>query len=483
MALVARAVLVAFVCFGGSPLAAAAEPKLETRLDAALAVRALRGARVAALVVDRDDGRELYARDPDRALTPASNLKLFTATAALHAFGPTHRFVTQLLSDESPDAKGFVETLYVRGGGDPALTSEDFWRLAADLRRAGLRGVRGDIVLDDSMFDGVRWHPAWGAVSARAYHAPVSALTVNYGAFTVTLAPGRDEGDAVRAVVDPPVAFFRLNNRAHTGPSGARRTLRVDRHAAAMAGVERVEVAGVAPAEGESKTFARSVLDATRYAGAVLRMQLAAVGISVGGETRLGYAPESAIELLAFEGPQMAEVVRLFLKYSNNSIGEALVKNLGVRANGAPGTWQDGMSALRAELTAAGVSLQGVTLVDGSGLSYENRATPRSLVDALRRAAGSFRFGPEFVAALPIAGSDGTLEDRTESAVGLARAKTGLLTRVTGLSGIVPRAGGGAAYFSVLVNGFRSNATDAMTALDGFVEALVADQERPAVSP
>ena len=79
----------------------------------------------------------------------------------------------------------------MRGGGDPALTSEDLWRLAADVRRAGVRRVREGLLLDDGAFDRERWHPSWGAVSARAYHAPISALTVNYGALGGDADPGR----------------------------------------------------------------------------------------------------------------------------------------------------------------------------------------------------------------------------------------------------------------------------------------------------
>jgi D-alanyl-D-alanine carboxypeptidase/D-alanyl-D-alanine-endopeptidase (penicillin-binding protein 4) len=409
---------------------------------------------------------------------------VLTAVAALHAFGPTHRFTTQISGDAAPDPNGAVETLYVRGGGDPALTSEDYWRLAADLRRLGLRRVRGDLVLDDSVFDGERWHPSWGAVSARAYHAPVGALTVNYGAFAVTIEPGGAAGEAVRAGVDPLVPFLQLTNRARTGPPGAARSLRVDRNGGAQA--EQVVVSGVAPAGGEAKTYMRSVLDPARYAGAVLRMQLEAVGIAVGGQTRVGYVPETATELLVFPGHSMAEVVRRFLKYSNNSIGEALVKNLAVRASEGPGNWAGGVTAVRAELDAIGLSLDHLTLVDGSGLSYENRVTPRILVDALRRGAESFDFGPEFVAALPIAAADGTLEERAEGVSGRARAKTGLLTRVTGLTGVAQRADGSVAYFSVLVNGFRGSASGAMKGVDGFLEALVGergDQERLAVSP
>jgi D-alanyl-D-alanine carboxypeptidase/D-alanyl-D-alanine-endopeptidase (penicillin-binding protein 4) len=282
-------------------------------------------------------------------------------------------------------------------------------------------------------------------------------------------------GEGVRADLDPQVDFLRLTNRARTGSSDARRSLLVDRRGSRR--FEQVLVSGVVPAGGETRTYLRSVLDPARYAGAVLRMQLAAVGIEVAGETRFGYVPESAVELLAFRGHPLAEVVRRFLKYSNNSIGEALIKGLGARFSGGPGTWRSGLQAARAELDALGLELDGLTLVDGSGLSYDNRATPRLLVEALHRGADSFSFGPEFVAALPIAASDGTLEERVEAMPGRVRAKTGLLTRVTGLSGIAECADGRVAYFSVLVNGFHGSAEGAMDAVDGFLETLVGDQE------
>jgi D-alanyl-D-alanine carboxypeptidase/D-alanyl-D-alanine-endopeptidase (penicillin-binding protein 4) len=124
-----------------SPVAAAdsAAARLEwqrslgSRLDAVLASRELKRARVAAFVVRAGDGEVLYEHSADRALTPASNAKILTAIAALDAFGPSHHFATCVSSDEPPDAEGAVEELFVRGGGDPALNNEDWWRLAAEL--------------------------------------------------------------------------------------------------------------------------------------------------------------------------------------------------------------------------------------------------------------------------------------------------------------------------------------------------------------
>jgi D-alanyl-D-alanine carboxypeptidase/D-alanyl-D-alanine-endopeptidase (penicillin-binding protein 4) len=398
------------------------------------------------------------------------NLKLLTAVAALEAFGPTHRFETEVLTDTAPDAQGSVARLIVRGGGDPALTSEDVWRLAADVRRAGVLRVREGLLLDDGAFDRERWHPSWGAVSARAYHAPVSALTVNYGALGVTLIPGSAPGEPVRVMLDPPLAYFRVTNRATTGVRRAALSLEVERRAGD--GVENVLVSGVAPAGGPPQTVYRSVLDPTRYLGAVLRMQLEANGVRVGDELATGSVPPESAPLLSFQGRTLGEIVRLFLKYSNNEIGEGLVKALAARTAAGGAGWKEGLDAVRAELERAGLDTRRITQVDGSGLSYENRVSPRSLVATLRIGTGSFRYGPELLAALPIAAADGTLEKRAGGAGSAVRAKTGLLTRVTGLSGLAQGADGRVVIFAVLANGFRGDAKTAMDALDDFAAAL-----------
>jgi D-alanyl-D-alanine carboxypeptidase/D-alanyl-D-alanine-endopeptidase (penicillin-binding protein 4) len=471
-------VLPAVVALALAPLVARAG-ELEERLDRALRDPGLRGAKVAALVVERDGGRVLYARDADRAMVPASNMKILTALATLSALGPAHRFRTELLAPALPDAEGAVVQLAVRGGGDPALTSEELWRLAADLRRIGLRRVKEGLLLDDSLFDAERWHPSWGPVSARAYHAPVGALSVNYGAYSVTVLPGAVPGDPVQVEIDPPLAYFRLVNRATSGARRSAPALQVDR--AQGDGAEQVIVSGSLPAGSGPKTVYRSVVDPLGYAGALLRMQLEANGIRVEGAIRRGPPPADARELLAFEGRPIAEIVRLFMKHSNNVIAESLLKALAAHRGARPATWVQGLAAARGELETLGLPIAGTSIVDGSGLSYENRVSPRVFVEALRVADRSFRFGPEFVSALPIGAADGTLEKRARGAGDALRAKTGLLTRVTGLSGYAQLADGRIAVFSILVNGFRGAAETAMNGVDQFVAELVGAKDTRAI--
>ena len=452
----------------------AASERWRAGVDRALAAPALQGAALSVLVVERDSGRELFARRPSEALIPASTQKLLTTVAALDAFGAGHRFKTRVLATAAPDAQGRIDDLFVVGGGDASLTSEQWWRLAADLAAQGVREVRGALVLDDRVFDGVRWHPSWQPITARAYHGPVGGLTANYGAFRVLVAPGPRPGAPAAVRADPPVSYLRIASRARTGKGRSR--LQVDRIAGA--GSERVVVDGSVRPGGRTSEVWRSVADPLAYAGAVLEWQLRANGIAVNGGARPGAAPPDAVEILAFEGHPMRRTVGLVLKYSSNMIAESLVKALAVQAAGeAPppgsGTWPAGVAEMSRRITGLGVPLEGTTIVDGSGLSRENRVSARVLVALLRAAHGEFRIGPDLLAALPIAGVDGTLEKRAEAATAEVRAKTGSLDGVTALAGHALAEDGTPLVFAILVNGYRGSMSGAVDAVDAFAAAMV----------
>jgi D-alanyl-D-alanine carboxypeptidase/D-alanyl-D-alanine-endopeptidase (penicillin-binding protein 4) len=439
-------------------------------LEAAVSVPALRGVDLSVLVVERRTGTRVFARDASRPLIPASNQKLLTAAAVLQAFGVAYRFETRLVAAAPIDAEGGVEGLCLVGAGDPALTSEEWWRLAADLRRSGLQQVHGEICLDDSIFDDVRWHPNWRPVSARAYHAPISGLSANYGAFAVEIGPGRAAGEPARVALDPPLHHVAVRNRATTAAGGRARLL--VRRRAGEAG-ESVEVSGQIASGHRPRVVYRSTARPTLYAGALFRAQLQANGIAAGQGVRVGAAAPEARELHVHRGKTMAEIVGLLLKYSNNQIAESLVKSLGVRQAGAPGSWETGLVSLRGELERRGLPLSGVQIADGSGLSRENRVSAELLVALLRAIDRDFSAAPEILAALPIAGVDGTLKDRAGAARGRVRAKTGRLDGVASVSGIASSYGGREFIFSLIANGRAGNDAAVAKAIDDFLAALV----------
>ena len=145
--------------------AADREALKKTLLD--LAQRAFRDARLGLQLVSLDDGSVVFSKDADALMNPASNVKLVTAAAALARLGPEYRFDTEFLVEPGPSER--VKTLWVRGKGDPSITTERLHAMASELSHLGLREV-GELVLDDTWFDAERLAPGFEQdISDRAY--------------------------------------------------------------------------------------------------------------------------------------------------------------------------------------------------------------------------------------------------------------------------------------------------------------------------
>lgn len=447
-----------------------AAPGPEAALERLLRHPALRGARVGVSVLDLASGEPILGHDARRPMVPASNQKILLAAAALDHWGPAHRFETPVFVEGTIDAAGVLDgTLWVVGAGDPSLVSERLWKLAEELRLRGLSEIRNGIGIDPHHFDGARYHPHWEPVSTRAYHAPTSAFAANYSSFRIEVVPGESVGGSAALRLAPRISYLRGSAELRTLARGGR--LQLDLLPGADGSSERVVVRGVVAAGAEPKTYWRAVRHPELYAASLLRAQLEGQGIHVRGQTRIGRRPEGAKELMRFRGAPVGEVVRGMNKYSNNFVAEQLTKALGADTAGPPGTWKSGTAAVAVYLKKIGVVPGELVIADGSGLSARNRVAPEVLVRVLRDASARFDFGPEFLSSLPIGGLDGTLEDRLDPNTPV-RGKTGHLSHVGALSGVLFAPGGRRLGFAVLVNGARGGALEIDEAIDAFVVRL-----------
>ena len=206
----------------------AAAPKAQDRealrkaMESVLAKTTLQSARVTVQVRSLDDGSVVFARDPEELLNPASNVKLYTAAAAISRLGPEYRFETDFLVD--PDFKdGKAKTLYIRGRGDPTVTTERLYGMVGELLHAGLKEVQ-DIVVDDGWFDGERLPPGFDQeYGDKAYLAPTGALSLNWNTVGVFLRPAEAAGGKATIEVDPPSDYFVVEGEVTTGTNTQRR--------------------------------------------------------------------------------------------------------------------------------------------------------------------------------------------------------------------------------------------------------------------
>ncbi len=466
-----------------SPLAAMAgqsdREALRKAVEQLLAQPPLSNARVSMQVESLDDGQVVYSRNADDLLNPASNTKLVTAAAGLLRLGPEYRFTTDYLADK-PIQRGRISTLYVKGRGDPSVTTERLDGLVSDLWHRGVRSV-GEIVLDDSFFDREQFGPGWEQeVSDKAWAAGVGALSLNHNSVAIYISAGDRLGARARVEVEPDARdYFVVDGRVTTVRANGRRKLRP--HTVAEGDRTRIVVEGRIPLHAQTAVMFRRVGDPTFYYGQTLRMLLRQRGIRVTGRVKRGAAPPAAVLIQSYDSAELAAIIRDMNKVSSNFIAEMVVKTLGAELKGTPGSWAKGLEVEEDLLGELGIPRGTYVLKNGSGLNDTNRFTARQLATLLQAVWKRFPVASEFVSSLGIAARDGTMRLRMEGtdAAGRLRAKTGTLEGVTALSGYVQSLGGERFVFSVMVNDWSGKSAPIISSIDrlgGMLAALGAPE-------
>jgi serine-type D-Ala-D-Ala carboxypeptidase/endopeptidase (penicillin-binding protein 4) len=206
-------------------------------------------------------------------------------------------------------------------------------------------------------------------------------------------------------------------------------------------------------------------------AGVLFRRALAAQGVRVTGPDGAGRARRGAVPLAHVRSEPLAEIVERVNRDSDNFAAEMLMKELWAQT-GKTGTTQGGARVVRSVLGELGVPLAGVRIVDGSGLSSENRLTARALASLLVAARKQRGIHRPFSQSLAVAGRSGTLAGRLRGtpAQGAVRAKTGTTRQASSLSGYVH----GRYAFAILMNGEPVPHWSARSGQDRFVTVLAA---------
>ena len=432
---------------------------LAGRLQAALAARpALARAHIGVTIIDAASGRLIVSRGMDEPFQIASVAKVVTSAAALAILGPEYKYRTTLyIPQEGWDGSDTLKgDLWLRGAGDPTFTAEMLWRLVSELKMLGIRKITGSVVIDDSFFDGVTAPPLYDQRHEdNAYRAPVGAASLNYSSILLHVYPGKKGGEPVRLEPDPNSEYFVITNTTTTVETG-RTSLKIA--AVPKQGFPRrmeLKISGTMRLDAEPVHTRKRIEHPAEYLGETLRSFLVAQGIKVGGRLVKKVAvPPTARAIASIGSEPLTVLIRDLNKFSNNFMAETLLKTIGAEAEGAPGTWEKGLTAVRAWLVGAGLKPGSFRYDNGSGLYDSNRFTPLQIVTVLRQAWRDFRFSADFISALSVAGADGTLGHRMigGAAERYVRAKTGTLRGVSALAGYAGSVGKGTLIFAILVN-------------------------------
>ncbi|MCU1361711.1 MAG: dac [Ilumatobacteraceae bacterium] len=362
------------------------------------------------------DGQDVIAKNASVGVLPASTMKLFVAAVALEMLGPGYTFTTTVGGDVGADGVVAGDLMLI-GGGDPVL-STDWWPTSQ-----------------------VQTHPPINVTRLE----DLADVVVAAG---VTRVVGRVVGDGSR--YDDQFFAPSWDDSVHVTEAGPYDALLVND------GWTTPSISDVTavPALGAAQLFVSLLRDR---------------GVRVGG----GAAAETmpfANEIASVQSQPLSAIVQEMLQTSDDNTAEMLVKEIGLEASGS-GTTAAGIEAIVGQLMTWGVPIDGLLLVDGSGLSRDDRVTCRALLGVLQQGDPTSALG----AALPVAAVSGTLSDLFAGSPveGRLQAKTGTLTDVKSLAGYLPVPSGGTIAFALVQNAPGIDQGGFLTVWNDLVTALV----------
>lgn len=409
------------------------------------------------LVQEVGNPTPLLAVNTGLPMNPASTIKTLTTLAGLEILGPDYTWKTEIHA-LGPISNGTLQgDLLIRGGADPFLVEEHVRNMLKTLRRRGVQRITGDLILDNSLFDAsVRAGSPVDNQSGRAYNVLPEALMFNFQVVNFFFYP-HDNGRDVIVRSDPDLPNLTIDNRLQLRDApctGFQRGISFSENKS----TNTVTFSGQHPASCGEYSMTRAVLDAARYNYGLFQVLWRELGGEFDGQLReasLSAVVDDATvpPFVVWQSPPLADVIKSINKFSNNMMTRQLLLTLGLQHGGAPASVDTGIDAVRAYLSGIGIDHHELVMANGSGLSRDARVTADLLGAVLQH---GFRIAtmPEFVASLPLAGLDGTMQDRLTAGDGYGsiHVKTGSLNDVAGVAGYVHARSGKHYVVVALVN-------------------------------
>lgn len=389
---------------------------LRSSLDSLVSDPKFANAQIGLLIVNSRTGDTIFSRNAGKLFMPASNQKVLTSSVALAQLGPDYRFRTVMGTRGTLRDGTLNGDLIVIGRGDPSLSdrmrgsaTNAMLAIADSLSARGIRRITGSLRPGGDTFPDNIYGYGWEWDDLTSSGTPTDELLFNEG--------------MVRTVT---------------------RTARGD----------TVELVGT---RNPTDAYLAALDTALRARGMV-------AGLGVSDSIVALDAPLDT--LYSFDSPPLREILKHFLKPSQNQIGEILIKTLGLERTSV-GIPDSGAAVITRQLRAWGVDSTGVVVYDGSGLSRHDLVTPETMVKILVAMQRDTAFSV-FYDALPIAGVDGTIRTRMAgtAAANNMHAKTGTIEFVRSLSGYVTTADGDRLVFSFLSNHFTTRVSEITRAQD-----------------
>jgi D-alanyl-D-alanine carboxypeptidase/D-alanyl-D-alanine-endopeptidase (penicillin-binding protein 4) len=421
----------------------------------------------------------LISINAQRAMNPASVMKLITTYAALDLLGPAYTWKTEAWIDGELKDGVLDGNLILKGYGDPKFTIEQFWLWLRELRGRGLREIKGDLVLDRSYFDLPVYDPSeFDSDPIRAYNVGPDALLLNFNTLRFRYTP---DGNGMKVITEPRLEGLILDNQLILHPPTGDCNDWNDTILTQATG-DSVVLQGGYPSDCGEREQSLSILPHTRYVESVFRTVWKEVGGTLNGGMREAAVPEVAQLFSTHRSEPLGSVIRDINKFSNNVMARQVFLTLGSASyrpslaaewgmNDMPLNAERSIETIQVWLQRQGLDFPELVLENGAGLSRKERISARHMTQLLQSAANHPLY-PELQSSLPILGVDGSVKRRLKESAAASHAhlKTGTLDGVRTLAGYVRSKNGKEWVVVFFINHY--NAKRGQDAQDALIEWL-----------
>jgi len=439
------------------------------------------GAGIGVLIRETEGDKVVYELNPSLAFVPGSILKLVTSAAALEMLGPDYTFETGLAYDGQIDkTSGILNgNLYIIGGGDPCLGSENFQhyysnpdfidRWAEQIISLGILEIAGNIYIDDSVYDGNNIPGTWVWEDlANYYGAAANGLSGFDNTFRIVLRSEPEAGKPATVVsTEPAIEGLELENFVVSSDSEKDGTCI---YGSPWGGTWKIF--GTMP-KGREKFVVKAALPEPGLAiGSKLKTRLSEMKIPVSGIVEKGKITPGMEPFYTMSSPPLKEIVEVMNHKSVNLYAEHLVNQLAFETNGA-GTISGGLEVIQQFWKEKGIGVHGFFMDDGSGLSHFNAVTPETIAGILRYMKTQSPYSGEFLSSLPLAG-EGTLSvfDVNLFPGETLRCKSGSMKRVRCYAGYLTTASAKKMTFVLMFNDFSMSQNILIKKIGDLLSAL-----------
>jgi serine-type D-Ala-D-Ala carboxypeptidase/endopeptidase (penicillin-binding protein 4) len=421
-----------------------------------------------------ESGKEIISLNAEKALAPASGLKIFVSSVGLELLGEEHRFKTDIYYDGEIEEGVLKGNLYIVGGGDPTFGSEQvkgslplenvIRRIVAAVRDRGIGSITGRVIGDDSRYEDNPVPPYYPYIDIGNYYgAGANALTINDNLYHLYFKPASVVGgDAEVLRTEPVIPGLKFDNFMKTGEKGSGDNGYIYN----APGGYNALLRGTIPAGVKEFSIRGSIPDPPLFAAQYITEELKRSKIAITGEAGKNNRKRNYEEtklIYSHLSPPLKDIAVIINKRSNNLYTELLLKAIGEKVFGS-GSSANGIRGIREFLRENKISTEGFDLGDGSGLSRTNQITAKMMVELLSvmTKKKSFQF---FYNSLSIAGDPGDIGFFKNFGTGTviqnnARIKSGTINGVRSHSGYLRDREGRLIAFSFIANNFGGKGGD-----------------------